>query len=46
MERFHLRMQLAALRQYLRDNSENMTEEEINRVLDLIIKIEKALEEN
>jgi hypothetical protein len=39
-------MKLAALRQYLRDNSKNMTEEEINRVLDLIIKIEKALQKS
>lgn len=45
MEEFHLRMQLAALRQYLRDRQHEMSEEEINKVLDMIAKILKALEQ-
>jgi hypothetical protein len=45
MEDFNLRMQLAALRQYLRDKQDQMTEDEVNEVLDLIVKIQKALEE-
>lgn len=39
MQEFHLRMQLAAFRQYLKDR-----QDEINAVLDLIAKILKALE--
>ncbi|MDQ6477903.1 hypothetical protein [Dyadobacter sp. LHD-138] len=45
MEEFHLRMQLAALRQYLRDRQHEMTEDEINRILDLIARILDALNE-
>lgn len=45
MEEFHLRMQLAALRQYLRDMQNEMTEEEINKVLDLIARILEKLKE-
>lgn len=45
MEEFHLRTQLAALRQYLRDRQHEMSEEEINKVLDMIAKILKALEQ-
>ena len=41
---FDLGMQRAALRQYLRDNSVNMTESEINRVLDRINLISKVIE--
>lgn len=37
-------MQRAALRQYLRDNSVNMTENDINRVLDRINIIDKVIE--
>lgn len=33
---FDLRMKLAAIRQYLRDNSERMTEESKNEALDRI----------
>ncbi|GGM89400.1 hypothetical protein GCM10010967_22740 [Dyadobacter beijingensis] len=36
----------AALRQYLRDRSEFMTQEEIDNVLDLIAKILEALNED
>lgn len=36
---FHLRMQLAALRQYLRDNSDNMEQEQIDKVLDQINRL-------
>lgn len=45
----HLRMQLAANRQLLRDNSENMTEREVNTVLDrinLLLKVIESLEKN
>ena len=41
---FHFRMQLAALRQYLRDNSENMEQEQIDRVLDQINRLTDLLE--
>ncbi|WP_148562501.1 hypothetical protein [Spirosoma radiotolerans] len=41
---FDLSMQRAALRQYLRDNSDNMTESEINRVLDRINLLSKVIE--
>ena len=37
-------MNLAALRQYLRDNSENMTQEQIDKVLDDMNKIIELLE--
>lgn len=40
----NLRMQLATLRQLLRDASETMTEQEINTVLDRISLILKVLE--
>jgi len=43
MQEFHLRMQLAALRQYLRDRQNSMTEKEIDEVLDLIALIQNAL---
>lgn len=45
MQEFHLRMQLAALRQYLRDRQHEMSQNEINRVLDLIGRILEALNE-
>jgi phenylalanyl-tRNA synthetase beta subunit len=45
MEEFHLRMQLVALRQYLRNMQNEMTEEEINKVLDLIARILEKLKE-
>lgn len=41
---FDLGMQQAALRQYLRDNSANMAESEINRILDRINLISKVIE--
>jgi hypothetical protein len=46
MQEFHLRMHLAALRQYLRDRQDSMTEKELNDVLDLIAVIQEALNEN
>lgn len=45
MQEFHLRMQLAALRQYLRDRQDSMTQKELDRVLDMIALIQKALNE-
>lgn len=41
----HIRMQLAALRQLLRDRSEEMTETDKNLILDQIIKLTKLLNE-
>lgn len=38
-------MTLAALRQLLRDNSKNMTEEQINDALDRIALIKKLLDD-
>jgi 1,2-phenylacetyl-CoA epoxidase catalytic subunit len=46
MEEFHLRMQLAALKQYLRDRHHEMTQEELDKVLDLIARILEALEKS
>lgn len=46
MQEFHLRMQLAALRQYLRDRQDSMTQKELDEVLDLIALIQKALNED
>ncbi|SDH43759.1 hypothetical protein SAMN04487996_13731 [Dyadobacter soli] len=45
MQEFHLRMQLAALRQYLRDRQDSMTQKELDEVLDLIAVIQEALNE-
>lgn len=45
MQEFHLRMQLAALRQYLRDRQNAMTEKEVDQVLDMIARIQKVLNE-
>ncbi|WP_211221701.1 hypothetical protein [Spirosoma panaciterrae] len=42
---FNIRMQLAALRQLLRDRSSEMTEEEKNLILDQIIKLTSLLTE-
>lgn len=42
---FHLRMKLAALRQFLRDRQMNLTEREIDAILDQIRKITDILEE-
>lgn len=44
MDKFHLRMQLAALRQLLRDNEGRMSQEKIDEILDLIGKILRELE--
>lgn len=41
----HIRMQLAALRQLLRDRSEEMTETDKNLILDQIIKLTKLVDE-
>lgn len=38
-------MQLAALRQYLRDRQDSMTQKELDQVLDMIALIQKALNE-
>ena len=40
-----VRMRLASLRQWLRDQSEEMTEEKKNMVLDRIIKLTRLLNE-
>ncbi len=37
-------MKIASLRQYLRDRSEELTENEINEILDEILKLEALLE--
>lgn len=42
---FNIRMQLAALRQLLRDRSEVMTNEEKDLILDQIIKLTNLLNE-
>ena len=42
---FNIRMQLAALRQFLRDRSIEMTEKEKDLVLDQIIKLTRLLSE-
>ncbi|GAB4018610.1 hypothetical protein GCM10028773_18850 [Spirosoma koreense] len=42
---FNIRMQLAALRQLLRDRSDEMTDVEKNLVLDQIIKLTNLLNE-
>ena len=43
MNEIDLRMRLAALRQYLRDNQERLNEDEIDEILDLISKIMEVL---
>ena len=40
---FRFRMQLASLRQYLRDNSANMEKEQIDKVLDQINRLTDLL---
>ena len=45
MNEFELRMRLAALRQYLRDNQESMTPHQIDEILDVITKIMQVLTE-
>ena len=40
---FQIRMQLAALRQMLRDMSETLTEDEKNLILDQIIRLTEIL---
>lgn len=39
-------MQLAALRQYLRDRQDSMTQKELDEVLDMIALIQEALNED
>lgn len=39
-------MQLAALRQYLRDRQGSMTQKELDQVLDMIALIQKVLDES
>lgn len=45
MDKFHLRMQLAAIRQFLRDMEGKLTEEETNAVLDRIKILLELLKE-
>lgn len=42
---FNLRMRVAALRQFLRDHSHKMTEQEVNDVLDQIGRLAALLAE-
>lgn len=42
---FHLRMLLAARRQILRDMSHQMSEDEVNKLLDQIVVLTKLIEE-
>ncbi|GGH24260.1 hypothetical protein GCM10007423_07560 [Dyadobacter endophyticus] len=46
MQEFHLRMQLAALRQYLRDRQDSLTQKELDDVLDIIALIQEVLNED
>ncbi|MCE7070508.1 MULTISPECIES: hypothetical protein [Dyadobacter] len=43
MNEIDLRMRLAALRQYLRDNQDRLSSEEIDDILDVITKIMEVL---
>lgn len=45
MNVFHLRMLLAARRQLLRDMSEEMSQDQINRLLDQIAVLVKLIEQ-
>ncbi|NIJ55157.1 hypothetical protein [Dyadobacter arcticus] len=45
MNEFDLRMRLAALRQYLRDNLEMLTSDQVDEILDVISKILEVLNE-
>ncbi|MCE6991311.1 hypothetical protein [Dyadobacter sp. CY323] len=45
MNEFDLRMRLAPLRQYLRDNQQNLTSGEVDEILDVIAKILEVLNE-
>lgn len=41
---FNARMKLAALRQFLRDRSQDLTEDEIDEILDEISKLTELIE--
>jgi hypothetical protein len=41
---FNLKMKIASLKQFLRDASDELTEDEINEILDEILKYEQLLE--
>ena len=43
MNEIDLRMRLAALRQYLRDNQDTLTSREVDEILDVISKIMEVL---
>ncbi|WP_171037873.1 hypothetical protein [Dyadobacter luticola] len=45
MNEFDLRMRLAALRQYFRDNQETLSQEQVDEILDVISKILEVLRE-
>ncbi|WP_157474789.1 hypothetical protein [Dyadobacter sp. Leaf189] len=45
MNEFDLRIRLAALRQYLRDNEDTLTSEKIDEILDVIAKLLQVLNE-
>ena len=45
MNTFEIRMRIAALRQYLRDNQQNMSQKDIDEVLDVMSKLMEALRE-
>lgn len=42
---FNTRMRIAALRQRLRDSSDTLNEDELNAILDLIIRLSNLLDE-
>lgn len=44
MDKFHLRMELAALKLFLREMDGKLTEEQANAILDRIAKILELLE--
>ena len=46
MDEFELRMLRAALKQALRDRSHEMSQDDIDRVLDQILKLDKQIEEH
>ncbi|MCE7065826.1 hypothetical protein [Dyadobacter sp. CY326] len=43
MNEIDLRMRLAALRQYLRDNQDTLSNDEIDQILDVISKMMEVL---
>lgn len=46
MDEFDLRMLRAALKQALRDRSDKLSQEEVNQILDQILKLDKQIEDH